>query len=61
MRPLLSDAKWTDRSSAAEQCTDGRTGRLALSTGEPEFRPHHDNSEPLIKLLKLCASAAKQS
>lgn len=54
MRSLLSDAKWMDRSSAAERCTDGRTGRLALSTGEPEFRPHHDNSEPLIRLLKLC-------
>lgn len=43
------------------RCGNGRIRRLAVTMEEPEFRPHHDNSVPLIKLLKLCASAAKQS
>lgn len=58
MRAVPSDAKWMGCCRAAEQVHGQQDRRLALNLGEPAFRPHHDNSMPLMELLKLCASAA---
>lgn len=58
MRPVpLSDAEETDCPSDAEQVHGWQDGKAGSECGGAQFRPHHDNSEPLIKSRKLCFSS----